>query len=340
MNNPRVTVLMSVYNGECYLNEAIDSILAQTFTDFEFLIIDDASTDNTPGILRSYSDPRITIITNEKNLGLTRSLNNGLAVAQGDYIARMDADDISLPERLDEQVHFMDNNPDICVCGCWVKIIGQNAGDIWRYPTSHDEIACRHLFECSIAHPSVIMNKKYLNENQIHYNNTFKKSQDYELWVRISGSYALANIGKVLLKLRIHAGGIGQMYTDNQKGWADQVRFQQLSEFLWLHPTPEERMLHSVISTGAFDARNDYVHDFDMWLQKIWNANKERKHFNESVLFNELSRRWYMACKNMTNQGYKMWKQYRYSPFFEGDAITRIQKYSLFITCLLKRGLI
>jgi glycosyltransferase involved in cell wall biosynthesis len=340
MYNPRITVLMSVYNSECYLNEAIDSILTQTFTDFEFLIIDYASTDNTPDILRSYHDPRITIITNEENLGLTRSLNNGLAVAQGDYIARMDADDISLPERLDEQVQFMDNNPHICVCGSWVEIIGQNAGDIWRYPTSHDEIACRHLFECSIAHPSVILNRKYLNENQIHYNNTFKKSQDYELWVRISRTYALANIGKVLLKLRIHAGAIGQMYTDNQKEWADLVRFQQLSEFLCLHPTSEERILHSLISTGAFDARNDYVHGFDMWLQKIWNANKERKHFNESVLFNELSTRWYMACKNTTNQGYKMWKQYRYSPFFEGDAITRIQKYSLFITCLLKRGLI
>jgi len=335
--NPKVTVLMSVYNGECYLNEAIDSILTQTFTDFEFLIIDDASTDNTPDILSSYPDPRIKIITNEENLGLTKSLNKGLAVAQGDYIARMDADDISLPERLEVQVNFMDSNSNVCVCGSWIQIIGENAGDIWRYPISHDEIVCRHLFECSIAHPSVILNKKYLSENQIHYNDTYKKSQDYELWVRISGSYALANIGRVLLKHRIHAGAIGQMYSDNQKEWADRVRYQQLSEFLSLQPTPEERILHSLISIGALNTRSNYLHDIDQWLQKIRNANMERKHYNDSILFRELSFRWLMACKNATNRSNNTWKQFKNSPFFEGDAITRRQKYSLFITCFLKR---
>lgn len=337
MDNPRVTVLMSVCNGERYLNEAIDSILAQTFTDFEFLIIDDASTDNTPDILRKYHDPRITIITNEENLGLTRSLNKGLSIAQGDYIARMDADDICLPERLEIQVQFMDENPDICVCGSWVQIIGQNAGDIWRYPTSHDEIACRQLFECSIAHPSVIMKRYYLHKNHIHYNNTFQKSQDYELWVRISESYALANIGRVLLKHRIHAGAIGQMYTDSQKEWADKVRFHQLSEFLSIYPTPKEKMVHYLISTCGVETRSDYLHNADSWLQKIWNANMEKRYFNDSVLFKELSSRWYMACKNATNKSYTLWKQCKYSPFFEGNAITRKQKCSLFFSCFLKK---
>ena len=130
--NPIVTVLMSVYNGERYLNEAIDSILAQTFTDFEFLIIDDASTDSTPKILHSYDDPRIRIVTNEENLGLTKSLNKGLALAQGEYIARMDADDISLPERLMMQLNFLIDNKTVPLVGSGAIMIDEDGKSIGK----------------------------------------------------------------------------------------------------------------------------------------------------------------------------------------------------------------
>ncbi len=114
---PRVTVLMSVYNGEKYLREAIDSILNQTFKDFEFLIIDDGSTDSSADIIRSYTDFRIRLIQNEKNIGLTRSLNKGLKLAKGEYIARMDVDDISLPIRFEKQVSFLDKYEDVKLVG-------------------------------------------------------------------------------------------------------------------------------------------------------------------------------------------------------------------------------
>jgi len=133
MVEPKVTVLMPVYNGERYLNEAVDSILGQTFTDFEFLIIDDASTDKTPEILRSYDDPRIRVVTNEENLGLSKSLNKGLALARGEFIARMDADDVSYPYRLQVQHEFMTQHPGAGVIGSWAEYIDRKGEIVHRY---------------------------------------------------------------------------------------------------------------------------------------------------------------------------------------------------------------
>jgi len=122
---PTVSVLMPVFNGEQFLRPAMNSILNQTFTDFEFIIVDDGSTDHSREILNSYTDSRVRLICNESNIGLTDSLNRGLEAASGNYIARMDQDDISLPERLAKQVAFMDSHPEVGVCGTWAKDIDQ-----------------------------------------------------------------------------------------------------------------------------------------------------------------------------------------------------------------------
>lgn len=336
--NPKVTVLMSVYNGESYLNEAVDSILTQTFTDFEFLIIDDASTDSTPEILRSYVDPRIRIIINEKNQGLTKSLNKGLEIAVGEYIVRMDADDISLPERLEVQVKFMENNPEIYVCGSWIEIIGCNSGEIWEYPTDSNEIKCKHLFECSIAHPSVIFKKDLPDQNHLRYDPTFKRSQDYDLWVRISTSYLLANIGKVLLKHRIHQSAIGQHYSNEQKRCADQIRYRQLQEFLGLAPTEEELRLHSLISVMEFETKKNNLNDVNQWLLKIWTANNRGKYFDELALSAELAKRWYAICNKTTKNGLETWKQFQASPLLDINVLTKKQIYFILLKCLLKIG--
>lgn len=336
--NPKVTVLMPVYNGEKYLKEAINSILTQTFTDFEFLIIDDASTDRTSEILHSYGDPRMRIITNEENLGLTKSLNKGLAVARGEYIARMDADDISLPKRLEVQTKFMESNPEIGVCGSWIKIIGRSAFEIWKYPTGSNEIQCKQLFECSVAHPSVIFTKDLNNQNHVRYDPLFKRAQDYDLWVRISTLYPLANIGKVLLKHRIHPGSIGQSYSNDQKKYADQIRYRQLREFLMLTPTEDELKLHSSISVMNFGTEKDYLNAVNRWLLKIWTANDKTKHFEESALFAELTKRWYYACNKATNNKLKTWKQFQASPLLNINVLTKKQIHFILLKCLLKIG--
>lgn len=201
--DPKVTVLMSIYNGERYLNEAVDSILTQTFTDFEFLIIDDASTDRTPEILRGYDDPRIRIVTNEENLGLTKSLNKGLTLARGEYIARMDADDISLPERFEQQIYFLEKNSDIGVLGAAVQYIDECGKplQILKWPQKDTLIKWELCFMNPIAHPSAIIRRRLLTESG-GYNEKITFAQDYDLWVRLSPETHFANHRDVLLYLR------------------------------------------------------------------------------------------------------------------------------------------
>ena len=224
---PVVTVLMSVYNAEEFLNESIDSILNQTFSNFEFIIINDACTDNSLNMLQSYIDKRIKIITNRKNIGLTKSLNKGLKLAQGSYIARMDSDDISMPTRLEKQVLFMENNPDIYVCGTWLQILEKK--NIWRPPCNHLQIMRAMLENNSLYHPTAIM--KNLKKEMFYYDETFRTAQDYELWTRIGLKHKLANIPEVLLLRRVHDKSIGKKKSIEQAFNAKKIRLNLLRHF-------------------------------------------------------------------------------------------------------------
>ena len=163
MNMPMISVIMPVYNGEKYLCEAIDSILNQTYTDFEFIILNDGSTDKTEEIILSYDDPRIVYVKNETNLQIVKTLNKGIALAKGKYIARMDADDISLPERFEKQLKFMEQYPSIDVCGTWMRIIDKPK-QVWTYPEKHEEIKAQLLFNTPLSHPTLIIKKSFFND--------------------------------------------------------------------------------------------------------------------------------------------------------------------------------
>lgn len=218
MKDSKVTVLMSVYNGEKYLREAIDSILNQTFRDFEFLIINDGSTDRTMEILESYNDPRIKIINNERNIGLTKSLNKGLKMARGEYIARMDADDVSMPDRLKKQVDFLDDHQDYAVVGTFVKILNKDSEVICllERPIEDTEIRGFLKRDNCIAHGSVMIRKTCLLDVGL-YDELMERSQDYELWLRLSKKYRLANIPNYLYMWRRHNENIEAKYIEEQK---------------------------------------------------------------------------------------------------------------------------
>lgn len=200
---PIISVIMSAYNAEKYINQAIDSILTQTFECFEFLIINDGSTDSSELIIRSYNDKRVKLINNERNIGLTKSLNNGLDLVKSKYILRMDVDDISLSNRLEVQFDFMEQNPDIDIAGSWYQFFGEKNG-ISRTPIYHNEIRATLFFKNCIAHPTVIMRNSSLGKFNIKYCENFFYAQDYELWCRVANRLKLANIPEVLLKSRVH----------------------------------------------------------------------------------------------------------------------------------------
>ncbi len=184
---PNVSVLMSVHNGERYLAQSIDSLLEQTYQDFEIILIDDASTDSSPDIIQQYDVDNIKYIRNQENIGLTKSLNKGLELAQGNYIARMDADDVSLPKRFDEQVRFLDHHPEIGVVGSSCVLIDEENEPVGTYqlPTNDLEIRWRCMLANPFAHPSVMVRKTVLDENGLRYDESYRCAQDYELWSRL-----------------------------------------------------------------------------------------------------------------------------------------------------------
>jgi glycosyltransferase involved in cell wall biosynthesis len=218
--NPRVTVLMSVYNGEEYLREAVDSILNQSFRDFEFLIINDGSTDSTKGIIESYDDPRIQLIDNGENIGLTRSLNRGLRLSRGEYIVRQDHDDVSMPERLERQVEFLDRHPEAVVVASNFQIINsENILIKVDYRRARDTalIAWRLLFyNCLAGHSQVMFRRKNILDLG-GYSEEYAFSQDHNLWLRINEVGRISSIPDVLIKKREHEDSITSRFKEIQE---------------------------------------------------------------------------------------------------------------------------
>lgn len=205
---PLISVIMSAYNAEKYLNQAIESILNQTYDNFEFLIYNDGSTDKTAEIINSYKDQRI-IIVNQENIGLTKTLNLALKKATGEYIARMDADDISEPDRFQKQIDFFLKNPEISLCGGQAKMIDE-AGQFssnYQVPLSDKEIKKMILKHNPFIHSAIMFKKSILNTTK-GYDESFRFAQDYELWTRVLEKFKTANLPDCLLKYRVHKKNI------------------------------------------------------------------------------------------------------------------------------------
>ncbi len=231
---PKISVVMSVYNGEKYLKEAVESILNQSLKDFEFIIIDDGSTDKSLSIIKEFQNKDgIIKVISRKNEGLIFSLNEGIKMAQGEYIARMDADDISMLDRLEKQIKFIEDN-NLAVCGAWAEAVDDSGNKIkeLNYPPVSEKIKTFALLHNPFIHPSVIFRKDVF-EKVGGYKMFFKHIEDYELWTRIVFKYKTGNIQEELLKYRMHEEQITNKYHFSMifKGIA--VRFLALSRFIF-----------------------------------------------------------------------------------------------------------
>jgi len=282
MNEPMITVLMSVYNGEKFLKEAMDSILTQTFTDFEFLIINDGSTDNSMEIIESYNDSRIRLINNEKNLKLIASLNKGISLARGKYIARMDCDDISMPERLEKEVNFLENSLEYGLVGtCYTVIDGAGKEQYNKsYPSSNDLIKLFLSLNCPLAHGS-IMGRTELFKQNLYGSKEYSAVEDYELWTRIAKVTKIHNIPEYLFKYRIYGESFSntktqlmynqtlelskKLYINNKNEYKNLIKKQFLEE-LYKQEKPEViEFVHEWLN--SFVKRLLYVHEFGLALK-------------------------------------------------------------------------
>ncbi len=264
----KVSVLTAVYNTpEQYLREAIESILAQTYTDFEFVILNDASPDeNVEKVVKSYNDKRIRYYKNEQNLGISLSRNKLIDLADGEYLAVFDHDDISLPDRLQKQVEFLDSHPDVGVVGNWHKITGKKER-VARYPTTDKEIKETLTVSCCICHSSSMIRKSVLTENNIRYENEYTPAEDYALWCRLLPKTKFANIPEVLFIYRNHEQNTSHRQQDRM--WNASVRIQNFvrreNPELWAVMEPQILHIRRIKLFGIPLLTIRYNEDLEVW---------------------------------------------------------------------------
>jgi len=333
-SQPReLSVIMCVYNGEAFLKEAVDSVLAQTYASFEFIVINDGSTDHTAAILASIADPRMVVITNATNLGLIRSLNIGLGAATGTFIARMDADDICRPERFEKQLAFLEQHPEVGLCGTWLQIIGDDSR--YTFPLTHEEIKLALLDYNPIAHPSVMFRSKVFKEAGLTYDPGFPGAEDYELWTRAIFLTKFANIPETLLSYRRHGQQVTQSKQQTMESSSGKIKLG-LPLALGIHPDERESTVHLFLFNGQFKELKglNILEEADAWLHKLVSANRLFHQFRESDLLALWKSKLLVTC--IDRYDLRIWAALRRSRCFEWAPGTIGERSKLFIKCLLR----
>jgi glycosyltransferase involved in cell wall biosynthesis len=327
-----VTVLLPVYNGADVVGNAIDSVLAQSWGDFELLIIDDGSMDTTTRVIAAYADQRIRLVHNDSNLGITATLNRGLGLARGKYIARMDADDVCHPLRLERQIRFLDASPETGVVGSWTEIVSTASDSrtaartmaraiVYKalridsyvfHPQSDAEIRFFMIFNCPLSHPSIMVRRTVVDEYDLRYE--FRFAEDYEFWARCAQRTQLANIPEVLLTYRQHSSNTSKKYAADYRACANLVRVRQL-ETLGIPVDQSERDLHCALANYDFAGDLDGLHAAKLWLEKLVEFAIAKLGLDREGAARLVSPYWYSACAASADEGMAAWRLFRSAAF-------------------------
>lgn len=289
--NPTVTVLMPAYNRATLIRHAIESVLSQTFRDFELLVIDDHSTDETAAVVAGYRDARIRLVRQDENLGPARTRNHGFELARGAYIAILDSDDMAVPSRLARQVRFLEANPAIGEVGGWIRAIGPQGerGRVKHLPSAPRAIRAQMPWRCGIAHTTVMIRAQLAR--RLRYDPDFSLSQDYDLHVRLLNGHDIANIPAVLSYKRTHPAQIS-------RGLEQAHRFKKriqrrLLRQLGLEPSDTDLDRHFALTrakAGGQVVDDAYLRWADWWLGMLVRQN-DRHHVFPEPEFSRYARR-------------------------------------------------
>lgn len=299
-----ISVIMSVYNEVPeYLDTAINSILNQTHGNFEFIIINDGSSDGIVKKLEvaAQNDNRIQLIHNGEQMGLTRSLNKGLGVAKGDFIARMDSDDFAVPTRFEKQLAFFEEHTDIDIIGTGVVSFG--AKSVFMSPCNgmkNDEIRAELFFTSGLCHPSVMIKKSFLDDHGLTYDGNVKKGQDYDMWERCSEYGKLAVMDEVLLFYRIHDKQITSQFKSEQVTTAEMVMKRRLAR-IGIEPTDDEYTAHLTLKGVSNEAD---VRSVEAWAEKIIEANNRAGLVDKTTFVKNINAR--VALVRLKNKTFKL----------------------------------
>jgi glycosyltransferase involved in cell wall biosynthesis len=307
---PRIAVVLPVHNGEKYIREAIQSVLDQTFTDFELLVIDDGSTDNTLQIISGFVDLRLRVIPFASHRGLALALNTGMIESRSEFIARMDADDICMPRRFERQVLFLKNHPDISICGTWMREFGTVRAHSCP-PTDAEHVRASLFFGWAMNHPTLMLRRSFLERFSLLYKDQF--CEDLEFLITASQFTRLANIPECLIKYRRHNYQFSAVYRQQQRDALEKLLVRQL-RVLVPEATDDEEQFHvdfvnaSVPSSQLRQAGN--------WLHRLDSANREKRIYDIEYFRRALRQIWYRAHRmQAVSGGVDVLRSYWSSPF-------------------------
>jgi glycosyltransferase involved in cell wall biosynthesis len=330
-HQPAVTVLMPVYNGEKYLRQAVESVLRQTWRDFELLVVDDGSSDRSVDLVKSFGDARIRIIRNERNCGLVASLNRGIDEASGLYIARMDSDDISLPSRLARQIDFMKAHKAVGICGTWVKTLGRLVCRVFRYPTSSEQIKAGLFFQNVIGHPSVMMRTDWIRGHGLYYDSSFLHVEDWDLWQRAAALFDLANIPDPQVRYRLHAESVSATKRTEQMGSIRMMCRRNLGK-LGVGFDDRDVAIYFATITHDFPRESAFFEKAESWFHGILEANYDKRTYDHGAFSAVLTDRWIWTCLLCGETREEAWKLFHRSSFtmkLQLNITQRLQFYSL-----------
>jgi glycosyltransferase involved in cell wall biosynthesis len=312
--SPRVSVAIPVYNREKYLPDAIDSILAQTFADFELLIIDDGSTDSSVAVVRSYNDPRIRLICHKKNSGVAVARNSAVAHARGEYLAFLDSDDWAYPQRLAKQVAFLDSHPDCAAVGAWIEWMAEDGRSLRRAkrkPTSSEDIAALRLFQSGIENSASMARTAILTEYRCH--EEYDTSEDFDLWARIAAKHKLTTLSTVLVRRRQHPRQVTREKAARTQERRAAIYAAQL-DTLGITFTTTDLERHSLLRSmrkRGFHPDLAYLEWAETWLSRLQMANRASHCYPEPAFSQLLGHFWLKACWHTTGSDrWAVWRRF------------------------------
>ncbi len=274
VKTPLISVLMSTYNCRNYLQESVNCVLSQTVGDFELIIVDDGSTDGSESLLNELKrrDNRIKVFRQD-NRGVGAALNVSLKVAQGQFLARLDADDLSPPARFAEQIRFLEDNPSISVVGGWYNTFGTVAESVVQLPTEPEHVKAALLFRNPIAHSAVMMRRQSFQDYGWQYNERRRYPEDYDLWVTIAEHGELANLPSVQLNYRIWPGSVCQELTARWRPESMEIQSRLLAR-MKVEMSLQQKLIHAALAFDELAAEASFIADAHDWLVQIQRRNQ------------------------------------------------------------------
>lgn len=312
MKKPKLSVVMPVYNGEKYLQEAIDSVLHQSFTDFELITIDDGSGDGSEKILQNQSDPRVRVLSNETNRGISYTRNRGLQEAKGEFLAWMDCDDLIAPDRFEKQLAFLDSHPHIGICGTWLTRFDEKKSEVSKSPTNHEEIKAMLLFKPAIWNATTMYRLTWIKDAELSFDPRLTVAEDFDFYWEACRKFPVANIPESLYYYRDSDSSIMRSFdgAEERSFSIHRIIYEKSLRELGIIPTEDQLRVHrSIGSTQLFQSYQSFKKAFD-WLLYLKKKNENKKIYDPDAFSKIVGDIFFFLSKKSSQIGLRVFFYY------------------------------